>query len=165
MLKIEWLKNGAPLPEANRFQERNEFGFVTLDILYAYPEDNGDYTLRCTNNKGQAETTARVQVEARSALEFQPQAPGSTIENLEHHLRQFTRAPITLSAADAYSANAQQAPCFKTQLMNVGVEEGDFCRFEAQVAPINDPYMKLEWFKDGKAVLIGKNFLFIFDFL
>lgn len=40
-LKVEWFRNGAPLPDANRFQQNFEFGFVTLDILYAYPEDNG----------------------------------------------------------------------------------------------------------------------------
>lgn len=158
-LTVEWLRDGAPLSDANRFQQRNEFGFVTLDILYAYPEDDGRYTLRVTNDKGTAETEARVQVGSRPALEFQPQAPGSSIENLEHHLRQFTRAALALSADDAYTASGQQPPVFKTQLLNVGVEEGDFCRFEAQLAPINDPYMKLEWFKDKKSVLVGKTFV------
>lgn len=41
-------------------------------------------------------------------------------------------------------------------LQNIGVAEGEFCRFETQIVPINDPYMKVEWFKDKKPVLIGK---------
>lgn len=40
-LRVEWLRNDTPLPNANRFQQNFEFGFVTFDILYAYPEDNG----------------------------------------------------------------------------------------------------------------------------
>lgn len=78
------------------------------------------------------------------------------MDNLEHHLRQFTRAQLALTQDDAYNPAAQQSPVFKTQLNNVGVEEGDFCRFEAQLAPINDPYMKVEWYKDNKPVLIGE---------
>lgn len=157
-LNVYWLRNGAPLPDANRFKTNFEFGFVSLDILYAYPEDNGDYTLVVSNDKGEAKTTAHVNVFAKPSLEFAPQAPGSTAESIEHHLRQFTRAEICLAETDAYNPHNQQAPEFKTQLLNIGVEEGDFCRFETQVAPINDPYLKIEWYKDGKPVNIGNRF-------
>lgn len=146
-LSVHWLHNGQPLSDASRFRQSFEFGFVALDLLYAYPEDNGDYELVVTNDKGQASTRARITVAPKPALEFQPQAPGSNIENLEHHLRQFTRAEMALSKDDAYNPSATQPPVFKSQLLNVGVEEGDFCRFETQLAPINDPYMKVEWFK------------------
>lgn len=77
------------------------------------------------------------------------------MEYLEKHIRQHTRAALALSKEDAYSEAAKQPPKFKSQLTNIGVEEGDYCRFEAQIAPINDPYMKVEWFKDNKPVLIG----------
>ncbi|CAD5224123.1 unnamed protein product [Bursaphelenchus okinawaensis] len=157
-LKVEWWRNGALLPEANRYKTNFEFGFVTLDILYAYPEDNGDYELRVINDKGQASTVAHVNVLAKPSLEFAPQAPGATAENIEHHIRQFTRADIALSEDDAYDPANQRAPEFKTQLLNIGVEEGDFCRFETQVAPLNDPYLKIEWYRDGKPVNIGNRF-------
>lgn len=96
-LTVHWLRNGAPLPDANRFRQSFEFGFVTLDLLYAYPEDNGDYELVVSNDKGEARTKAHIVVLAKPALEFQPQAPGSTVDNLEHHLRQFTRAQLALT--------------------------------------------------------------------
>jgi titin len=162
-LTVHWLRNGAPLGEANRYKTNFEFGFVTLDILYAYPEDNGDYTLMVENDKGQATTTGHVVIMSKPSLDFKPQAPGSTIENLEHHLRQFTQAEIKLGEGDAYDPNAEQAPEFKTELTNVGVDEGEFCRFEAQVAPINDPYMKIEWYKDQKPVLLGNRFRNTFE--
>lgn len=62
---------------------------------------------------------------------------------------------MALSQDDAYNSNSKQFPEFKTNLNNIGVEEGDFCRFEAQLAPINDPYMRVEWFKNNKPVIIG----------
>lgn len=158
-LTVHWLRNGAPLPQANRFRTNFEFGFVTLDLLYAYPEDNGDYELVVTNDKGEARTKAHILVTDKPSLEFAPQAPGvAGIESLEHHLHQFTDAPLALTVEDAYNPAVQRAPEFKTQLNNVGVEEGDFCRFEAQIAPINDPYLKVEWFRDRKPVNIGQRF-------
>ncbi|KAK6023755.1 immunoglobulin I-set domain protein, partial [Ostertagia ostertagi] len=56
------------------------------------------------------------------------------------------------------------APVFKSPLQNIGVAEGEFCRFETQLAPINDPYMKIEWFKDKKPVLLGHRFRSTIDF-
>lgn len=92
------------------------------------------------------------------SLEFSPQAPGSNIENLESHMRQHTTASLALTKADAYVEALKRPPEFKTPLINIGIEEGEYCRFETQVAPVNDPYMKVEWFKDKKPVLIGINF-------
>uniref|UniRef100_A0A7E4ZS77 Immunoglobulin I-set domain protein n=1 Tax=Panagrellus redivivus TaxID=6233 RepID=A0A7E4ZS77_PANRE len=157
-LTVQWRRNGAPLPDANRFKTNFEFGFATLDLLYAYPEDNGDYELVVTNDKGEASTTGHVVVIAGTSLDFKPQAPGSTMEHLEHHLRQFTQTEINLTEEDAYDPNVQRAPEFKAPLTNVGVDEGEFARFETQLAPINDPYLKVEWYKNQKPVLLGNRF-------
>jgi hypothetical protein len=95
-------------------------------------EDTGDYELVVENDKGRASTKCHVVVVDKPSLEFTAQAPGSTADNIEHHLRQFTRSPLNLVESDAYDARVQRAPEFKTQLLNVGVEEGDYCRFETQ---------------------------------
>jgi len=145
-LNVQWLRNGLPLGDANRYKQIFEFGFVTLDILYAYPEDNGDYELVVSNDKGEARTRCHINVAAKPGLIFTPQAPGSNmVDNLEHHMSQYTNIALALSEADAWQSGVEQPPVFKCQLNNVGVEEGDFCRFETQLAPINDPYMKVEW--------------------
>uniref|UniRef100_A0A914H0K8 Ig-like domain-containing protein n=1 Tax=Globodera rostochiensis TaxID=31243 RepID=A0A914H0K8_GLORO len=158
-LQVYWLKNGQPLPDANRYVQSFEFGFITLDILFAIAEDGGDYELVAVNAKGEARTKTHINVTPKPGLLFQPQAPGSqVVDNLEHHLRQFTKAQLALTAEDAWQPGAQQAPVFKAELNNIGVEEGDFCRFETQLAPINDPYMKVEWYKNTKPVDIGARF-------
>ncbi|CAI4222564.1 unnamed protein product [Auanema sp. JU1783] len=162
-LKVMWLRNGAPLPEASRFKPTFEFGFVSLDILYAYPEDNGDYELVAVNAKGEARTKSHITVLSRPSLDYTSQG-GSKLENLESHFRQHSTAPLQLQSADVYDANEQKAPEFKVPMQNIGVMEGQFCRFETQVAPINDPYLKIEWFKDKKPVLLGHRFRSTLDF-
>ncbi|VDK72603.1 unnamed protein product [Litomosoides sigmodontis] len=163
-LTVNWLKDGKPLTEASRFKASCEFGFVTLDILYALPEDSGIYECVVMNDKGEASTKSRVVVLSKPSIEFAPQAPGANMENLANHLRQHTNVALALSKEDAYSEAMKRSPEFKTKLTNIGVEESDYCRFETQVAPINDPYMKVEWFKDGKPVLIGHRFRSMLDF-
>ncbi|CAD6198030.1 unnamed protein product [Caenorhabditis auriculariae] len=163
-LKIQWLRNGAPLPEASRFRPVYEFGFVSLDILYAYPEDNGDYELVAYNDKGEARTRTHITVLPRPALDYTSQTHGNQQDSLESHFRQHSQAKLVLTAADAYEESQKRAPEIKVPLQNIGVLEGEFCRFETQIAPINDPYMKVEWFKDKKPVLIGHRFRSTLDF-
>uniref|UniRef100_A0A0N5C356 Ig-like domain-containing protein n=1 Tax=Strongyloides papillosus TaxID=174720 RepID=A0A0N5C356_STREA len=154
-LKIEWFKDGKPLVNANRHQIVSEFGFVTLDILYAYPDDTGEYELRVSNSKGEASTKSKISVTGSENVIYTPQATNFSIANLERHLRQHTDAPLQLKEEDAYDSGTQKAPEFRTKLNNIGCEEGDFARFECQLAPINDPYMKVEWYKNKQPVLIG----------
>uniref|UniRef100_A0A158P8T2 Titin n=1 Tax=Angiostrongylus cantonensis TaxID=6313 RepID=A0A158P8T2_ANGCA len=164
-LKVQWYRNGQPLPEASRFKPLFEFGFVSLDILYAYPEDNGVYELVATNDKGEARTTSQITVLPRPALDYTPQALGGTRQdNLESHFRQYSTQVLHLSAEDSYDESQKRPPEFKIPMQNIGVAEGEFCRFETQVAPINDPYMKIEWFKDKKPVFIGHRFRSTLDF-
>ncbi|KAI6230227.1 Hemicentin-1 [Aphelenchoides fujianensis] len=218
-MKIEWTKDGQPLPFSNRFHIGNDFGVCSLNVKHLIAQDSGQYTctatsdkgtattsgtinvqtiieteqpqivqplvqtidadegesvhletrvtpindpklevrwrLRVTNDKGEVSTTAHVVINAKPSLEFGAQAPGSTAENIEHHLAQFTRSQVALTEDDAYDPKAQRAPEFKTQLLNIGVEEGQYARFETQVAPFSDPYMRIEFLKDGKLVPIG----------
>lgn len=57
-VRVEWLKDGNVLANANRIQFINNFGFVSLTIHPTYPEDQGTYTCRITNALGQTESSA-----------------------------------------------------------------------------------------------------------
>lgn len=57
-MKVEWFHNNMPVKAGSRFIETNSFGFVALDIMYAYPEDAGTYTCRARNAIGEAMTSA-----------------------------------------------------------------------------------------------------------
>lgn len=51
----------------HRFKTTYDFGFVALDILYAYAEDSGTYMCKAKNAVGEAVTTCSVQVEGNPA--------------------------------------------------------------------------------------------------
>lgn len=61
-MKVEWSCNGKPIQTGHRFKTTYDFGFVALDILYAYGEDSGTYMCRARNAVGEAVTTAAVNV-------------------------------------------------------------------------------------------------------
>lgn len=61
-MKVEWYCNGRPIPNGHRFKTTYDFGFVALDILYAYAEDSGTYMCKARNAVGEAVTTAAVNV-------------------------------------------------------------------------------------------------------
>ncbi len=68
-LKVEWYLNDKPLPFGNRWRTSYDFGFAALDILGAYAEDSGRYTLKATNVLGQAESHLDVKI-ARKSLDI-----------------------------------------------------------------------------------------------
>lgn len=49
----------------HRFKTTYDFGFVALDILYAYPEDSGTYMCKAKNLVGEAVTTCTVGVDCK----------------------------------------------------------------------------------------------------
>jgi hypothetical protein len=48
------------------------------------------------------------------------------------------------------------APTFMTPLRDLSIVEGEKVHFDAKVAPVGDPTMKVEWFCNGKAIAASK---------
>ena len=61
-LRVEWFVNGKSIKTGHRFRTTHDFGFVSLDILYAYPEDTGTYMCKAVNRLGEAVNTCSVEV-------------------------------------------------------------------------------------------------------
>ena len=68
-LNVEWFLNDKPLPFGNRWRTSYDFGFAALDIIGAYAEDSGRYTLKATNALGHAESHIEIKI-ARKFLIF-----------------------------------------------------------------------------------------------
>lgn len=64
-MKIEWFHDGQPLITGHRFKTVHDFGYIALDILYAYPEDSGTYTCKATNELGSATTECKIQATSK----------------------------------------------------------------------------------------------------
>lgn len=60
---IEWYKDGKLLPMGHKYKTTCDFGFVALDILYAFPEDSGTYMCKAKNTAGEAVTTCVINVD------------------------------------------------------------------------------------------------------
>ncbi|VDM30128.1 unnamed protein product [Toxocara canis] len=71
--------NGAPLAAAHRFRPMFDFGYVALDILYAYPEDSGTYTLVARNELGEVQSNVEVIVNSKNTLCLDPHHPEGII--------------------------------------------------------------------------------------
>ena len=129
------------------------FGYVALTLLHITQEDAGLYVCRATNEIGEATTTATLNVTTRPAIERSTVLPESleAIRHLEDHERYQRHQSIdeTLSTVP---------PVFVKPLTNLDdkVENG-YAHFEAQITPVNDPTMRLDWYFNGQPLAIGKS--------
>lgn len=62
---VEWFRDGRPIPQGHKFKTTYDFGYVALDILYAYPEDSGTYMCKARNAVGEAVTTCVISVDCK----------------------------------------------------------------------------------------------------
>ena len=62
---VEWYRDGRPIPQGHKFKTTYDFGYVALDILYAYPEESGTYMCKARNAVGEAVTTCVISVDCK----------------------------------------------------------------------------------------------------
>lgn len=64
-LRIEWYRKGKPLPSGHRYRSTYDMGFVSLDILNVYNEDEGEYVCRAVNDVGEDFTKATISCKSK----------------------------------------------------------------------------------------------------
>lgn len=70
-----------------------------------------------------------------------------------------------LHGDDDLVVEPEMAPVFLTQPRSLtNLREGQRAHFEAKLEPITDPYLQVEWLKDGKPIIVGHRFRPIHDF-
>lgn len=155
------------------------YGFIALDLLSIIPTDAGEYTCRVTSSSGTAQSTAVLKVEGylniyfvnkhifqilyyclgKDEIDKSSQYPDSLkyIEQLEDYSK--------YQRSDSYEEVQPLPPTFVRPLHDMGdLQEGRNAHFEAQLNPVSDPTMKVEWYKDGKPITASM-FLFVLKFL
>lgn len=154
-LRIEWYRNGKLLPSGHRYRTVHDMGFVSLDILYVYAEDSGEYVCRAVNDHGEDFTKANVSCKKLPNIILQNQVPkgmkrSETLMQMEAAIKKYT-SEIHLTEDDLYDADKKQPPRFVTQIVDqTELVEMQSSKFECQLAPVGDPHMKVEWFLNGK---------------
>lgn len=157
-LKIEWYINGKAIRAGHRFRTTHDFGYVALDVLYVYGEDTGTYMCKATNLLGEAMNTCNIRVVNRRSIILDTQHPDGLekIQKLE-------------SKGQTYRSEIAEIPIspprFVTELRGPSeIHEGQTAHFEAQVEPIHDPNLRIEFYHNGKPLPSASRFHITFDF-
>lgn len=161
-LRIEWYRNGKPLPAGHRYRTVYDMGFVSLDILNVYSEDSGEYVCRAVNEHGEDFTRANITCKKLPNIILQNQVPkgmkkSETLMQMEAAIKKYT-SEIHLTEDDLYDIDKKQPPRFVTQIQDqTSLVEMEQTKFECQLAPVGDPNMKVEWFFNGKPLSHSKS--------
>lgn len=90
-------------------------------------------------------------IPARATIEQTSQHPDSLqyIQQLEDYSK--------YQRQESVEDISPQRPVFIRPLQDLGeLQEGRNAHFEAQLTPVSDPTMKVEWFKDGRPITASK---------
>lgn len=156
---IEWFLNGRALTASSRANYTFKFGFIGLDLLTIIAQDAGEYVCRVTSATGVAESRAVLTIHQRPSIEQSSQHPSSLqyIQQVEDYAK-YTRQ-------ESIDESNNQKPVFIRPLQNLGdLEEGRNAHFEAQLAPVSDPTMRVEWYKDGRPITASSRITAIYNF-
>lgn len=154
-LHVKWYCNGKELASGHRFRVTYEFGYVALDILYTYPEDQGEYVCKAINDLGEDITRCELKCKELPAIQLENQVPkgmkrSEYVVQMEAAMKKYTQE-IFLTEDDVYDPEKRQPPRFVTQIQSVtDLVEMQATKFECQLAPVGDPNMKVEWFFNNK---------------
>ena len=143
-LKVEWFKDGKPLPTGHRFRTFHDFGIVILDILYCYAEDSGTYECRATNKQGTDSISCSFKCSEKSGLILTPQVPGEMQKSTISKISQLESGKIKISAEDGPTSGV--APRFTVPIEGSNLKEGENAHFEARLIPTDDPTLSIEWY-------------------
>ena len=65
---VEWFHNGRLIQTGQRLRPHYDFGIATLDIVGAYPEDSGTFTVKATNSLGSDSVSVNLQIAGEQKL-------------------------------------------------------------------------------------------------
>lgn len=158
-MKVEWFLNGSLLKVGHRFKSLHDFGYVALDILYAYPEDSGTYTVKATNDLGEVTLTTSVTVLEKKTIDSSTMLHDSSLIAIS----QIERSKVTRREIELPPDTSP--PVFSRHLrITHQLREGQAALFEAIVTPANDPTMEVVWTHNGRPITTGHRFVAVNEF-
>lgn len=158
-MRVDWFVNGVPVKTGHRFRPAHEFDYVALDLLSVYAVDSGVYTCQARNQLGEAVTSCSVRIIAKKDLILESQHPQG-LEKIQH-LEDTSR----YQRSEYVDESINIKPKFKTKPKDLGnMREGQHAHFECKLEPVTDPNLKVEWYKNGRPIIVGHRFRPIHDF-
>ena len=141
--------------KGSRVNTTCQFGFVSLDMLNTTISDSGEYICIVRNDAGTTQCSCKVMVQARKELE--QDFYSESLRQVEMKQEQ----KVMVETVEAKPAK----PEFVKPLTNQGdLSEGSNVHLEAQVNPVSDHTMTIEWYKDGKAITASSRIGTLYSF-
>lgn len=165
-LSVEWYHDDKPIQVGSRTHTLQDFGFVVLDLDWAFKRDSGVYKCVVTNRCGSAECKARLSCISKKDVseEVHPIQSTMCMVNMQENMKKYT-AEMFLTEEDMYDEEKRQPPRFMSALKSiVHAKEMQPAKFECQLGPVGDPNMKVEWFYNGEPLIAKTQFTPINDF-
>jgi hypothetical protein len=162
-MKLQWLRNGKPLPSATRYVIKYDFGLVSLDLLWTYPEDDGVYECVATNSCGQDTTRAELKCKGNRSIIYDTQLPECMdgvlkLQELEEKIKM---ASMLREEAVDEDTPEPSAPDIIMPLENLQVDEGELAKFMIKFSGYPKP--RVSWFVNKTHAVSGSRFKLYFD--
>merc|ERR1712223_2297961 len=155
-IKVKWFCNGQTISASSRVNTACQFGFVSLDMLNTTVSDSGEYICVVSNNAGTTQSSCRMVVQPRKDME--PDFYSQGIRQVEMRQEQQQQRVEVVEVKTT-------KPEFVKPLADLGdMAEGSNIHLEAQVNPVSDHTMSIEWFKDGKPITASSRIGTLYSF-
>ncbi len=160
-MTVEWYLNGRELPVGHRYKSYYDFGFIALDILNILPEDSGKLEVVAKNESGTATLSTTIRVKAKRPIDSSSLYDTTSAHKIQRIDKEY------YSESDYYMEEiTQMKPIFRIplQVPPLLYNEGETVHMESFVEPVKDPSLTLEWFFNGRPLMIGHRYQTRFDF-
>ena len=155
-LKVDWFVNGQLVTASSRVNTTCQFGFVSFEMLNSTTADNGEYVCVLKNDAGSTQSACTLVVQAKKELES---------EFHSQTLRQVEQVQHVQHVQQVQEEVMPPRPEFVKKLEAVNEKpEGSNVHLEAQVNPVSDHTMNIEWFKDGRPITASSRIGSLFSF-
>jgi len=167
-LSVCWYRDGQEVVPEGRIKISHDYGYASLQIFYTYPEDEGTYSCRATNELGEDITEAKLICRPLPHIRFD--TPGIQAEDCEVELELVKEAAqrfgvrAKLKGDEIYRESERRAPKFHLKMDNFPkLLAGQSVSLLTFISPVGDPTMKIEWLLNEEPLLFKSSYSPAYD--
>jgi hypothetical protein len=147
-MRIEWYKDGQLLRSGHRFRITYDFAYVALDLLWVYPEDNGEYYCKAINLVGEDFTNKiTIDCKPKKSIITETQLPESVHQISQMELRWAQMEP---RPEIKEPVRPEEEPIIEMKPEPVEVDEGEAAKFIVKVR--GHPRPRVTWWHNGSII-------------
>ncbi|CAK9295899.1 unnamed protein product [Gordionus sp. m RMFG-2023] len=165
-LKIDWYFDNSPLKTDKRVHTVYDYGYASLSITESSaPADSGIYVARASNQAGEAYSTASLCLAPLKSIITETQTTTQFDElEMEKFIYDADRDRPVLGEdkeVQAYLRTSVIRPKFSKPTFTSRFEDtlyyrdGDRIKLEANLVPLGDKSLKIEWLKNGEPLVLN----------